>query len=164
MTTLAIDPGPEVSGWAILRDGRPVAAGLSGTPMLLDRVRCRFWGPLGLLAVERIRGGGPRSGRAMFDTAWTGGELYEAGHGCADYRLAMTRSEVLRALGVKAGKGADSRVRTAMIERFGGPVERDARGSVKAPAWAKAAGLKSHAWQALGLAVAAECVHSARRR
>ena len=63
----------------------------------------------------------------------------------------LYRREVLRILGVTGGSGADSRVRGAMIERHGGD-RATAQGNKRAPG--PLYGVSSHAWQALGLAVA----------
>jgi hypothetical protein len=88
----------------------------------------------------------------MLDTSWTAGRLAEWLTNHAPVHT-MTRREVLRHLGVLAGKGAaDSRVRAACIADHETPGGKPAVGRKGSPG--PLYGVSSHAWQALGLVLA----------
>lgn len=149
---LAIDPGSTQSGWVVLADGRPVKHGKSPNEQLLRALR-RGAG-VDVVVVETIE---PRYGLQMgwstLDTARWSGRFQEAAQPLPV--VLLKRSEILRHLGVVTSprKGekrvsADSGVRLALTDRFGGP---SAIGRKAAPG--PLYGISKDAWSALALAV-----------
>lgn len=158
MVTLAIDPGPKSCG-VVLYDSAASrvlwADGKAPTGQLLDLLwlphpDAPWWGRDVLVLVERIRSQG-KSGNDLFDAAELGGRLKQSALcGGLDARL-VTRSQVLASLGclrrgAPGGKTRDSKVRAACIALLGRPGTKDDPG----PTY----GVATHAWQALGLALA----------
>lgn len=168
---LAIDPGDVWVGWAVLRDGDEVLdAGVTNDrePLLeLARLTGRrgWWTPSGsrylgcaelpvdLVAIENIE---PRFGQTqgweVFDTSRFIGRMQEAFRPLPVELL--TRSGVLGALGIQTRRkrrtdpkvNADAAVRAALIDRWGHGSEKKG---------GPLAGVTSHAWQALAVAVVA---------
>jgi hypothetical protein len=157
---LAIDPGPEQSAWLFLWDAEPVpgAFGILPNQELLGWLRDGAWigsdGSVHVPSVVVIETIEPRYGLQMgwstLDTARWIGRFQEA---AAPIPVVLPRrSEILRSLGVvttprKGEKrvSADSGVRSALIDRFGGE-----------PAIRKGGplfGISKDVWSALAIAV-----------
>ena len=140
---LAIDPGTTQSGWVLLVGDVVLGAGIDDNDTVREWIRTRTddtW-----VVIERIE---PRYGLRMgWETIgaceWVG-RFTEA----ADARpvALLNRSDVLRHFGIPAKANADSGVRAAMLDRWGG----QSAGRKGGPLY----GVKSHAWSALGIAVA----------
>lgn len=138
---LAIDPGPDQSGFCYLADGEVCASGVQTNPGILDML-CR--GPSAdVLAIEEVRSYGMPVGKEVFDTVrWTG-----------RYQQAWRDPEAVRLvprLAVKlhlchSVRAKDGNVWAALLDRFG-PV-----GTKAAPG--KLYAVRSHARAALALAV-----------
>ena len=155
---LAIDPGPVTSGvvW-YLRHTRTVMR--SEPKMLNEDVRAALRllrGSPVLVAVERVRthGRGTPGGGA-------GGDVLRTAEESADFRRTalesghhvvwLSRRDVLGALGGLPSKGSDAAVRRYCIDVHASS-DREALGTKAAPG--PLYGVTSHAWQALGLALA----------
>lgn len=158
---LAIDPGPVQSGW-LLWDGphqRPLRFGISPNEELVGSLRSQLrsgdqHGAPDVVAIELIE---PRYGIQMgwstLDTARWVGRFQEAAR---PVRVALLkRSEILRHLGVVTSprKGekrvsADSGVRQALLDRFGGT---KAKGTKAAPG--PLYGMTADMYSALAIAV-----------
>jgi hypothetical protein len=157
---LAIDPGSEQSAWLFFdtATGRPGAFGIEPNDELLRMLR--QWTSYGriqdddVVVIETIE---PRYGLQMgwstLDTARWIGRLQEAAQ--PSPVVLLRRSEILRHLGVVTSprKGekrvsADSGVRQALTDRYGGPA---AIGRKAAPG--PLYGVSRDAWSALALAV-----------
>lgn len=169
---LAIDPGSEQSAWLVLKAGRPALIGVTPTdaPMyahgiaanddLLASLRVGGLpnGMLGLGDVVVIETIEPRYGIQMgwstLDTARWIGRFEEAARPVPV--VLLKRSDILRHLGVvtsprkgEARVSADSGVRQALIDRFGG---QDAAVGLKAspgPLY----GISKDVWAALAVGV-----------
>lgn len=170
MTVLAIDPGDIWDGWAVLADGDTVidAGTTNDRDMLLSWARLvserPYWVPSGksfvgresvvldAVAIENIE---PRFGQTqgweVFDTARYIGRMQEAFRPLPVDLL--TRSEVLDALGINVRRrrgqpkvNADAAVRALLIDRWGHGSEKKG---------GPLAGVTSHAWQALAVALVA---------
>lgn len=155
---LAIDPGPEASG-VVLYDPSP--RGEQG-PHVLERSnaatvdhiiedmrslwvhRTRF-----VVVIERVTAQ-QYAANSLLRTAEVGGRLYQEALACEARAEWMTRSQVLTELHISGGS-RDKQVRARMIELHGG-TQATAVGTKKTPG--PLYGVSSHAWQALGLAVA----------
>lgn len=160
---LAIDPGSEKSAWLVLREGRPVQGhfGILPNEELLGWLRDGAWtGADGLIRVPRvvvIETIEPRYGLQMgwstLDTARWVGRFQEAAHPLPVALL--QRSAILRHLGVVTSprKGekrvsADSGVRQALTDRYGGPAAIGLKAS-QGPLY----GISKDVWSALAVAV-----------
>ena len=166
---LAIDPGSEQSGWVIMDtdDGQLVDFGKSDNETLLSVVRSLFPNRIMGLVIEQIQPRyGLQMGWATLDTMRWVGRFEEAARPVPVSRL--VRSEILRHLGVVTAprKGekrvsADSGVRQALIDRYGGTGGKAAAIGLKAspgPLY----GVSKDAWAALAVACTWADQHEAR--
>lgn len=154
---LAIDPGPSKCG-AVLYDAdaytaSPFLGGCPSTAELLDHLASEAWEPPALVLVERVQSYGI-SGASLLQTA----EVY--GHVAGICRVrgvrfgGAYRKEVCDALMVRGGS-RDKQVRERVLEHLGthhGLAAKAVVGRKATPG--PAYGIASHAWQALGLAIA----------
>lgn len=141
--TIAIDPGTTRSGWVLLDGDTVIEKGIADNDALLDRIHTApsdAW-----VVIERIE---PRYGLRMgWETIaaceWVGRFTEAAGR----RPLALlNRSDILRHLGIPAKANADSGVRAAMLDRWGGQDAARKGGPL--------AGISTHMWSALAVAVA----------
>ena len=146
MIILAIDPGTTRSAWVMLDGWRIVNAAIEDNAAVLDRLRDRPHGVV--VAIERIE---PRYGQIMgwetIRTCELVGALAEAARPLPVALL--KRSDILRHLGVVTrgpdATTADSGVRAALMDRWGGAQSVRKGGPL--------AGIKTHLWAALAVAV-----------
>lgn len=148
---LAIDPGPNQCGWAVLSGTRVIDSGVMTVPEMLAKVRGACHSPLlDTIAVEMIQSFGMAVGAEVFETCVIIGRIVEA---CAERGQEVrrvTRGEVKdHVCGSRRAK--DSNIRQALLDKWGGKAE--AVGNVKRPG--PLHGVKSHAWAALAVAVVA---------
>lgn len=142
---LAIDPGTSESGWAVLDDRTVLDKGIDDNERVLRLIRSAVLGTW--VVIERIE---PRYGQSTgWETIqaceWVGRFMEAAG----DHPVALlNRSDVLRHLRIPPKANADSGVRAAVIDRFGGSAALRKGGALPRGE------VKSHIWSALGLAVA----------
>jgi hypothetical protein len=153
---LAIDPGPttcgvvlydaidrEIAAAPAFLDGSAAALSVEDTLSVIHGIRgC---GPSPLVAIERVQSAGI-SGASLLQTSEVVGRLQQRALDCGLRVRLVYRREVCSALHVSGG-AKDAQVRQRMIEMHPGGV-----GTKKAPG--PLYGVSSHAWQALGLAVA----------
>jgi len=140
---LAIDPGPEVSGFCSLTDkGDSMIFGVSDNAELLGLIHCR---PIGsVVAIEQIESYRMPVGRSIFETCWWGGRFFQAASAVDCRALMVPRRRVKKYLcGTVASN--DTKIRHALVNRFGGPTSIKKGGPLY--------GCKSHAWAALAIAV-----------
>lgn len=141
-TILAVDPGPEVCGWVILKDGRVVQSDVSSCEEVLALL-ARHSRDSTLLAVEMIASYGMPVGREVFETCVFIGRMIQAWSG--NHRLVYRKDVKMHLCGTTRAK--DANVRQALLDKVGH------QGTKKAPG--PTYGVKSHAWAALGVAVTA---------
>lgn len=161
MRILAIDPGSKQSAWLFFDAGHPFPFGIYPNDELLECLRkpvdgfATFKSGLDLVVIETIE---PRYGLQMgwetLDTARWIGRFEEASRPLPVALL--KRSEILRHLGVvtspKKGEkrvSADSGVRQALTDRFGGKDEAIGLKASPGPLY----GIKEDVWSALAIAV-----------
>jgi hypothetical protein len=150
MSLLAIDPGTTHSGWVWMNaQGQVGDSGVMPNDEILDLIECHLIEtPSGRLAIEMIASYGMAVGKEVFETClWIGRMVQKAGP--ERVRLVYRKDVKLHLCGSPRAK--DPNVRQALIDRWGG--KADAVGTVKKPG--PLYGVKSHAWQALGVAVTA---------
>ena len=150
--TLAIDPGPETCGAAlydpstrrVLWSDKAAPVASMCDQLWLPHPDVPWWGHDLLVLVERVESYGI-SGNHLLRTSEALGRLWRSAEaGGHDVRL-IPRRLVCRALDVTGG-GKDGKVRQACIAILGEPGRKADPG----PTY----GVTSHAWQALGLALA----------
>lgn len=141
---LAIDPGPEKSGFVLFdrATGRVMDSGVRGNLGMLQVVRCA--GGVATLAIEKIEAMGMAVGADVFETVHWSGRFYQAAvRDGMDIRRVTRRAVKLHLCGSMRAK--DGNIRQALIDRLGAP------GTKKAPG--PTYGVTSHAWAALAVAV-----------
>lgn len=165
---LAIDPGPKTCGAALYDPGaQRVLWADKAAPVasLCDHLwtphpETPWWGSSPLVLIERVRSYG-KSGNSLFETSEAVGRLYQSALSAGLEVHLVPRKWVVRALGADrkdapGGKTPDSKVIAAMLALVG------PKGTKAAPG--PTYGVTSHAWQALGLAVAWDESEALRRR
>lgn len=147
MRILAIDPGPEQSGWALYDAPNVVNSGISETPDMLAIVadfstQARYGDPA-IIAIEMIASYGMPVGREVFETCVWIGRLMQAAEDPDEVRLVYRQDVKLHLC--QSARAKDANIRQALIDRLGPP------GTKKNPGGTY--GVTSHAWAALAVAV-----------
>jgi hypothetical protein len=141
---LAIDPGTTHSGWVLYDGKNPQVSGVTDNHEILGLIAHHS----GRVAVERVVSYGMAIGFETIQTIeWVGRFLQAAG---ADRTRLIPRKEVGKHV-CNDGRAKDPNIRQALIDRWGGKAE--AIGNIKKPG--PLYSVKSHAWQALAVAVTA---------
>lgn len=141
---LAIDPGPEQCGFALLSGRRVLESGVLDLHEMLAALRGTCTSPETLIAVEMIASYGMPVGAEVFATCVNIGRMVET---CAERGREVqlvTRMEVKMHLCANP-KAKDGNIKQALIDLLG------PQGTKKAPG--PTYGIKSHAWAALAVAV-----------
>ena len=141
---MALDPGPDQTGWCVYENGRVLASGISPNSAILDDLKYARQ-TADLLALEMIASYGMPVGASVFETCvWIGRFMQEwYQHPGARAKLCYRKDVKLHLCG--SGRAKDGNVRQALLDLVG-------------PAGLKASpgptyGVKSHAWAALAVAV-----------
>lgn len=148
---LALDPGPEQTGWCELRDGRIEESGVMPNSLMLSVLptvsgadeHCR-------LAIEAIASYGMAVGAEVFSTCIWIGRFQQAWRDPDAVRLVYRKDVKLHLCGTTKAK--DTNIRQALLDRFG-PGKDKAIGKKASPG--PLYGVKTHAWSALAVAVVA---------
>lgn len=141
MRILAVDPGTTQSGY-VLFDGRVLQSGVMPNE---DVLRIIADDRSDVLAIERIVSYGTVVGDETFQTVHWAGRFQQA-WACPDEVRLIRRLDVKKALGLM-GSAKDKDVNAALLAQIG------PKGTKAAPG--PTYGVSSHAWAALGVAVAA---------
>lgn len=141
MKILAVDPGTTQSGY-VLFDGRVLRSGVMPNE---DVLRIIADDRSDMLAIERIVSYGTVVGDETFQTVHWAGRFQQA-WACPDEVRLIRRLDVKKALGLM-GSAKDKDVNAALLAQIG------PKGTKAAPG--PTYGVSSHAWAALGVAVAA---------
>lgn len=142
MKVIAIDPGTEISGWAVLGNGTIEDSGVMTNADMLRRMPILgTWADT--LAIEMVASYGMAVGREVFETCVWIGRFQQAWHAPDGVRLVYRRDVKLHLCG--SPKAKDANIRQALLDLLG------PQGTKKAPG--PTYGVKSHAWAALGVAV-----------
>jgi hypothetical protein len=150
---IALDPGPELTGYARLQSGKFVEAGVLDNEEVLDHIRFE-WFRGTRYAIEMVASYGMPVGREVFETCvWIGRFQQQATSQASDVRLVYRRDVKLHLCGSPRAK--DSNVRQALLDRFprtgGGKTPQVGTKAKPGPLY----GMRSHAWAALGVALTA---------
>lgn len=154
MRILAIDPGTNESGWAILDDERILASGVYPNKTMLSRVKVEDHGQIDCLAIEMIASYGMAVGREVFETCVWVGRFQQAWRDPEAVKLVYRRDVKLHLCGTSKAK--DANIRQALIDLLGPQGTKKAQGATY--------GVKSHAWAALGVAVTVAGITPESRR
>ncbi len=151
MRVFAIDPGTTQSGWVLLEGREVVQSGVDDNHEL--RVWVRHGQRADMLAIEVFEPRGMPIGQESVDTMlWTGRfiEAFTFGTGPTVEQTRAVRTvprREVKSFLCGSQKANDGNVRQALIDLVGPPGVKAKPG----PTY----GVKSHAWQALGVAVTA---------
>lgn len=148
---LALDPGPEQTGW-VLFPGRAVqSSGVTPNEELLQRLRGDWRVLAQSLAIEMIASYGMPVGREVFETCVWIGRFQQAWHSPDAVRKVYRRDVKLHLCGTTQAK--DANVRQALLDLFprtgGGATPQVGTKGKPGPLY----GISTHAWAALGVAV-----------
>lgn len=146
----AIDPGTTQSGWVLLEGRSVVQSGVDDNHELLTWVK--HGQRADMLAIEMIASMGMSVGQETFDTVRWIGRFQQAWREPDAVRLVLRRDVKSFLCGTQ--KANDGNVRQALIDLMGAPGIKANPG----PTY----GVKSHAWQALGVAVTAISLQPAK--
>lgn len=141
---LAIDPGYERSAW-LLYESAVQSFGIEDNEDLLKRIRYGTWATVDAVVIEKIESYGMAVGREVFDTVHWAGRFTEAAHPSPVVQLPR-RAVKLTICGDPRAK--DANIRTALVDRFGGPAETRKGGHLH--------GISRDVWSALAIAVTYE--------
>ncbi len=144
MTILAIDPGPERSGWVTF-DGQPRAFGIKDNTALIADMRSQRFG-FARLAIEMTESRGMPVGKSVHETTFWIGRFVEAWRSEKWSRL-YRREVKMHLCGSMRAK--DSNIRQVLIDRWGGKEKAIGKKKTPGPLY----GIKADVWQALALAV-----------
>lgn len=144
MTILAIDPGPERSAYVEFDGDHLHSMGIAPNDQLL--ASCRLL-PIDsdqydAVVIERVEGFGMAVGAEVFETVYWSGRFAEAADPLPVHRIG--RKAITVAL-CGTTKAKDSNIRTALIDRFGGPSAIRKGGPLF--------GVSKDVWSALAVAV-----------
>lgn len=149
MKVIAIDPGPERSGYVVFDGTRVLACGWDTTADIREGFRNWMAGAI-FVVFEGVESYGMAVGAETFETVFVTGRLYElavryydTAHVSRIYRKAIK----LHLCG--SARAKDGNIRVALLDRFGGA--KAAKGTKAAPG--PLYGVSGHCWAALALAV-----------
>lgn len=152
MSTLAIDPGPQQSGWCYMRGNELLDSGVWANEDMLDFVQHRHFqiNPT-RLAVEMIASYGMPVGKDIFETCVWIGRYVQAWHNPTTVRLVYRKDVKMHLCGTTAAK--DANVRQAIIDLYpasgGGATPQIGIKAKPGPLY----GVSTHAWPAIGVAL-----------
>jgi len=158
MHILAIDPGNEESGYAVIDSVtyRPLAIGKKENNTLREMITSGQFNNVDHVSIEMIGhyGKGMPAGKTVFDTCiWIGRFLElltgSSGWAASDVELVLRATIKAHTCGSTAAK--DSNISQALIDRFASGVRNRGKGTIDAPGWFY--GFKADIWQAYALAV-----------
>lgn len=156
MIVLAIDPGPQESGWATWNGSEIGDSGVSSN----EEVLAWLWhhpahtahGNV-LVAIEMIRSYGMAVGASVFDTCVWVGRFQQCAVSSSKPVKLCYRTDVKLHI-CKSPKAKDANVRQALLDQIGPQGRKAAPG----PTY----GVRSHAWAALAVAVYAHDLEGTR--
>lgn len=148
---LALDPGPEQTGWVLYDVHRVVDSGVEKNDELLEQLVETLNAEV--LAIEMIASYGMPVGREVFETCVWIGRFQQSWHSPEAVRLVYRKDVKLHLCGSPRAK--DANVRQALIDLFprtgGGATPQIGTKAKPGPLY----GISTHAWPALGVAVTA---------
>lgn len=157
--TLAIDPGPAMSGWCIVVGSQVMESGVMPNAEILDLVS----GPPAMyatLAIEMIASYGMPVGKEVFETCLWIGRFVQAWHSPESVKLIYRKNVKMHLCGTTKAK--DGNVRQAIIDLYpasgGGATPQIGTKAQPGPLY----GVSSHAWPAIGVALTVQATSEKR--
>ena len=148
-TVIAVDPGPEKSGWCLYQDGAVIDSGVMLNDEMVPYLECQT--RLCTLAIEMIASYGMAVGREVFETCVWIGRFQQAWHEPEKVQKVYRKDVKLHLCGTTKAK--DSNIRQALIDLFaatgGGKTPQIGTKGQPGPLY----GISSHAWPALAVAI-----------
>lgn len=140
----AIDPGTVQSALVVIGEAGTISGRILPNEDLLRYIRSVAADASSQLVVEQIESYGMAVGREVFETVLWSGRFIEAWDARGLPWALLPRRDVKIALCASA-RAKDPNIRQALIDRYGGSASTRKGGPL--------AGIKSHLWAALALAV-----------
>lgn len=148
---LALDPGPEQTGWVLYDSERVRGGGVLSNAAVLNFLQNDWRGDGAVLAIEMIASYGMPVGREVFETCVWIGRFQQAWHTPEAVRLVYRKDVKLHLCGSPRAK--DPHIRQALIDLFpatgGGATPQIGTKAKPGPLY----GVSTHVWPALGVAV-----------
>lgn len=150
-TILAIDPGPEKSGWVLVaaRDYYPLRFGKDSNSILATQIECLP--SYRLAVVEMVASYGMAVGKDVFDTCVWIGRFTELILGARRFEPVRVYRRDVKLHHCHQSKANDSNVRQALVDRFAPYTPNYGKGTKNDPGWFY--GFSADVWQAYALAV-----------
>lgn len=147
---LAIDPGTAVSGYCLWNpsDSSVLSSGIEPNGFMLDLIRAAPKEGANALAIEWIESYGMAVGKEVFETCKWVGRFMQVWRDPEVVQMVVRKRVKVHLCG--STRATSSNIRQALIDRFGGSTSI---GNKKTPG--PLYGVKSHAWDALAVAVTA---------
>lgn len=155
MNLLAIDPGPELTGYCVLDANtyRPLRFGKIPSEQMIDQELLDIiMSGTEAVVIEKVASYGMSVGQSVHDTSWWSGRFYEAARRYARAVEMMYRREVKLNLCCIAS-ARDANIIQALIDRFDPYASNHGKGTKKQPGWFY--GFRADVWQAYALGVTA---------
>lgn len=147
MLILAIDPGNKISGYVVFDGQKVVDTGVIDNEAMLLIVDTCASGYTDTCAIEMIQSMGMAVGKEVFHTCVWIGRFIERWHQRNAKEVSLIHRNEVKMHVCLTPRAKDANIRQALIDRYGAP------GTKKDPG--PTYGVKSHAWQALGVAATA---------
>ena len=149
MYIIAIDPGPERSGYVVF-DGTRVLAHGWDTRSEIENMLDEWVDGNTSVVFEGVESYGMAVGAETFETVFVTGRLYEfATYACHESAVSRIYRKAIKLHLCGSARAKDANIRVALLDRFGG--EKVAKGTKAAPG--PLYGVSGHCWAALALAV-----------
>lgn len=153
MSTLyALDPGTEESALVRIDEDGTVSGRIWPNALLLEELRneTRF----GHLVIEQVESFGMPVGREVFETVFWSGRFAEVWQCEGQFTFSRIGRKAVKLALCGTVKAKDPHIRQALIDRYGGSQCIKKGGPL--------AGIKSHLWSALAVAVAYQVQETTR--
>lgn len=156
---LAIDPGPERSGWAIFRGGLLTGSGVYANADVLTLCRMAREGTdQTAVVIESMESYGMPVGREVFEAVLWSGRFWEA---CAPLDVRFLSRRAVKLTLCDDPRAKDANVRQAVMDRFGSS-RMVAIGTKHSPG--PLYGVARDAWSALALALVLQDLRDAEQK
>ena len=144
-TLYAIDPGTEQSAFLSIEPDGKVSGNILRNEVLVSILNNGGVAGFGHLVIEEIQSYGMPVGREVFETVFWSGRFAQA-WGCpGQFTWSLLPRKAVKLALCGSPRAKDANIRQALIDRYGGPQCVKKGGPL--------AGIKSHLWAALALAV-----------
>tara|TARA_R110000868_G_scaffold181331_4_gene422255 strand:- start:8999 stop:9490 length:492 start_codon:yes stop_codon:yes gene_type:complete len=149
MRIIAIDPGPERSGYVVFDGTQVLACGWDTTLDIRNHFH-EWFRHFAAVVFEGVESYGMAVGAETFETVFVTGRLYEfAADIYGEDHVSRIYRKAIKLHLCGSARAKDGNIRVALLDRFGGA--KAAKGTKAAPG--PLYGVSGHCWAALALAV-----------